>query len=103
MGASFRKIEQIIALAGCDLLTIAPDLLTKLSSAPAFSERALSPEKAKSLSIEKQPLDHKSFLWEHNAEAMAVEKLSDGIRRFDADARKLEAAVLGMLKAKKAA
>src|SRR6185295_4596643 len=103
MGASFRKIEQILRLAGCDLLTIAPELMTKLSSAPGFSERALSPEKAKSLSIEKKPMDHQSFLWEHNEDAMAVEKLADGIRRFDADARKLEAAVAGLLKAKKAA
>jgi transaldolase len=103
MGASFRKIEQIIALAGCDLLTIAPDLLTKLSSAPGFTERALSPEKAKNLSIEKTPLNEAKYRWQHNEDAMAVEKLSDGIRRFDADARKLEAAVAGMLKAKKAA
>jgi transaldolase len=103
MGASFRKIEQIIALSGCDLLTIAPDLLGKLSSAPEFSERALSPEKAKQLSIEKTPLDHKSFLWQHNADAMAVEKLSDGIRKFDADARKLELVVGGLLNSKRAA
>jgi len=98
MGASFRKIEQIIALSGCDLLTIAPDLLLKLSSASAFTERALSVEKAKSLSIEKTPLDHKAFLWHHNSDAMAVEKLSDGIRKFDADARKLESAVSELLK-----
>jgi transaldolase len=103
MGASFRKIGQIIALAGCDLLTIAPDLLSKLGSAPSFSERALSPEKAKSLSIEKTPLDHKSFLWAHNADAMAVDKLSDGIRKFDADARKLELLVNGLLNSKRAA
>ena len=98
MGASFRKTDQILALAGCDLLTIAPDLLAKLSGAPGFSERALSPEKAKTLSIEKTPLDHESFLWQHNDDAMAVEKLSDGIRKFDADARKLEAAVSELLK-----
>ena len=103
MGASFRKIEQIIALAGCDLLTIAPDLLDKLSKREGPVERALSPEKAKSLSIEKTPLDHKGFLWQHNEDAMAVEKLSDGIRRFDADARKLELAVGGLLQARKAA
>ena len=103
MGASFRKIEQIIALSGCDLLTIAPDLLTKLSAAPAFTERALSPEKAKSLAIEKAPLDQKSFLWAHNADAMAVEKLADGIRKFDADARKLELVVNGLLNSKRAA
>src|SRR5260221_1789593 len=83
MGASFRKIEQIICLAGCDLLTIAPDLLEKLSKKEGEIERALSPEKAKTFSIEKTPLDHKSFLWQHNADAMAVEKLADCIRQFD--------------------
>ena len=93
MGASFRKIEQILCLAGCDLLTIAPDLLEKLSKKDGEIERMLSPEKAKKLSIEKAPLDHAAFLWQHNADAMAVEKLSDGIRKFDADARKLEAAL----------
>ena len=103
MGASFRKIEQIIALSGCDLLTIAPDLLQKLSSAPAFAERALSLEKAKQLSLEKTPLTEATYRWQHNEDAMAVEKLSDGIRRFDADARKLETAVAGLLQAKKAA
>jgi transaldolase len=103
MGASFRKIEQILCLAGCDLLTIAPDLLEKLSSAPGFAERALSPEKARALSIEKTPLDHKSFLWQHNEDAMAVEKLADGIRRFDADARKLEAHVGALLQHARAA
>jgi transaldolase len=103
MGASFRKIEQIIALAGCDLLTIAPDLLQKLSSAPEFSERALSPEKAKQLPIEKTPFDQKAFLWQHNSDAMAVEKLSDGIRKFDADARKLETAVAALLEKSRAA
>lgn len=103
MGASFRKIEQIIALAGCDLLTIAPDLLDKLSSSPGFTERALSPEKAKNLSIEKTPLNEAAFRWQHNEDAMAVEKLSDGIRKFDADARKLELAVAGLLQSKRAA
>ena len=102
MGASFRKPEQILALAGCDLLTIAPDLLEKLNALPGSVERALSPEKAKSLEIERQPLEHAAFLWQHNQDAMAVEKLSDGIRRFDADARKLERA-LGELLARRAA
>jgi transaldolase len=98
MGASFRKIEQIIALAGCDLLTIAPDLLDKLSKKEGDIERVLSPEKAKTLSIEKQPLNHAAFLWQHNEDAMAVEKLSDGIRKFDADARKLEIAIGALLR-----
>ena len=103
MGASFRKVEQIVALAGCDLLTIAPDLLQKLDSSEGSVERMLSPEKAGTLSIEKTPLDHKTFLWQHNEDAMAVEKLSDGIRKFDADARKLEAAVGALMQSARAA
>ena len=98
MGASFRKIEQIICLSGCDLLTISPDLLEKLSKKDGEIDRALSPEKAKQLSIEKTPFDQKAFLWHHNSDAMAVEKLSDGIRKFDVDARKLEIAVTELLK-----
>ena len=91
MGASFRKPEQILRLAGCDLLTIAPDLLDKLAKSDAAVERALSPEKAKAQDLPKTPLDEAAYRWRHNEDAMAVEKLSDGIRRFDADARKLEA------------
>jgi transaldolase len=90
MGASFRKTEQILALAGCDLLTIAPDLLKKLDASSEPLERKLSLEKAKSQSIQKISLDEKDFRWEHNQDAMATDKLADGIRRFDADARKLE-------------
>ena len=98
MGASFRKTEQIMALAGCDLLTIAPDLLQKLSLIEGEFSPKLTVENAKKLSIEKTPFDQKAFLWHHNADAMAVEKLSDGIRKFDADARKLESAVSELLK-----
>src|SRR6185503_6923154 len=87
MGASFRKTDQILALAGCDLLTIAPDLLLKLSSMEVDVSRKLKAESA----IEKKSLSESEFLWQHNEDAMAVEKLSDGIRKFDADARKLEA------------
>ncbi|HEX7220689.1 MAG TPA: transaldolase [Burkholderiales bacterium] len=90
MGASFRKTGQILALAGCDLLTIAPDLLEKLSRAEGAIPRMLSPEKAKAQSAEKVNWDEKAFRWEHNQDAMATEKLAEGIRRFDADARKLE-------------
>ena len=99
MGASFRKVEQILALAGCDLLTIAPDLLQKLSSVDGEVSRKLTAES----SIEKKPLNHESFLWQHNEDPMAVEKLSDGIRKFDADARKLEARIAGLLKSARAA
>jgi transaldolase len=90
MGASFRKVEQIIDLAGCDLLTISPDLLEKLASAPGELTRRLSVEGAKASDTEKIHLDEKAFRWLHNQDPMAVEKLSDGIRKFDADARKLE-------------
>ena len=88
MGASFRKAGQITALAGCDLLTIAPDLLDKLSKAAGPIPRMLSPEKAKD--VQKIQLDEKTFRWMHNEDAMATDKLAEGIRRFDADARKLE-------------
>ena len=90
MGASFRKTGQILALAGCDLLTIAPDLLEKLSAAQGEIPRRLSPEKAKEASLDKVSLDEKAFRWLHNEDAMATDKLAEGIRRFDADARKLE-------------
>lgn len=99
MGASFRKVEQILSLAGCDLLTIAPDLLQKLSSVDGEVMPKLTIENAKRHSIEKTPLEHQTFLWQHNSDAMAVEKLSDGIRKFDADARKLEAAVAQLTRA----
>ena len=88
MGASFRKTGQILALAGCDLLTIAPDLLSQLGSAQGEVERRLSPEKAPD--VKKIRLDEKAFRWEHNEDAMGTEKLAEGIRKFDADARKLE-------------
>jgi transaldolase len=90
MGASFRKTGQIVALAGCDLLTIAPDLLDKLSKAEGEIPRRLSPEAAREQSIAKIAMDEKTFRWMHNDDAMATDKLADGIRRFDADARKLE-------------
>jgi transaldolase len=90
MGASFRKTAQILALAGCDLLTIAPDLLEKLAKAEGEIPRKLSPENARAQSIDKIRLDEKAFRWMHNEDAMATEKLAEGIRRFDADARKLE-------------
>ena len=90
MGASFRKTGQILALAGCDLLTIAPDLLQKLSAAQGPVERKLSPEKAKNADLSRVKLDEAAFRWRHNEDAMASDKLAEGIRRFDADARKLE-------------
>jgi transaldolase len=103
MGASFRKTGQILALAGCDLLTIAPDLLEKLAAAAGEVERRLSEEEARQHAPERIALDEKAFHWRHNEDAMAVEKLAEGIRRFDADARKLEQFVLSLVKDRRAA
>jgi transaldolase len=91
MGASFRKVEQVIALAGCDLLTISPDLLEQLNAAPGELERRLSPEKAKAANVERVHMDEKTFRWLHNEDAMGTDKLSEGIRVFNVDGRKLEA------------
>ncbi|MFO0908777.1 MAG: transaldolase [Isosphaeraceae bacterium] len=90
MGASFRRVEQITSLAGCDLLTISPDLIQKLADSPGEVERRLSPETAKASDEPKLHLDEKTYRWQHNQDAMAVDKLSDGIRKFYVDARKLE-------------
>jgi transaldolase len=90
MGASFRKVEQILLLAGSDLLTISPDLLAKLEAAPGDVPCVLSVEKARASDVKKIPMDEKTFRWMHNEDAMATDKLADGIRKFHADARKLE-------------
>jgi transaldolase len=103
MGASFRKTGQILALAGCDLLTIAPDLLEKLSRVEGEVARRLSPQDAAAQNLEPLALDEKGYRWRHNEDAMAVDKLAEGIRRFDADARKLEQLVLPLIKERRAA
>jgi transaldolase len=90
MGASFRNTSQILELAGCDLLTISPDLLQKLAESNAPVERKLSPDAAQSSDIKKLALDEKTFRLMLNDDAMATEKLSEGIRLFCADAVKLE-------------
>jgi transaldolase len=90
MGASFRNIGQIIELAGCDLLTISPELLKDLHENDGEIARKLSPENARESSIEKIDLDEKKFRFMLNEDAMATEKLADGIRQFAADAIKLE-------------
>jgi transaldolase len=90
MGASFRKVEQIIDLAGCDLLTISPDLLEALQKKDGEIVPRLTPEGARASGEAKLALDEKTYRWMHNQDPMAVEKLSDGIRRFYEDARKLE-------------
>jgi transaldolase len=96
MGASFRKTTQIIDLAGCDLLTISPDLLAKLEATPGDVQPRLTVAAAKARSIERVPLDEPAFRWRHNDDAMATEKLAEGIRAFDQDARKLAALVASL-------
>lgn len=96
MGASFRKVGQVEALAGCDLLTIAPDLLDQMAALPGTLERRL--DAGRCTPAERITLDEKAYRWLHNQDAMAVEKLSDGIRRFDVDARKLDAFVAGLMR-----
>jgi len=93
MGASFRKAGQITRLAGCDLLTIAPDLLEELAGADGDLPRRLSPDAAKDADIERIDIDEQTFRWLLNEDAMATEKLADGIRRFHADDQKLRAVI----------
>ncbi len=90
MGASFRNTSQITELAGCDLLTISPELLQKLADTDAPIARKLSPEIAQASDLQKVELDEKSFRFMLNEDAMATEKLAEGIRLFCADAIKLE-------------
>jgi transaldolase len=90
MGASFRKTEQVLLLAGCDLLTISPEILSDLEKREGEVPQRLSVEKAKASDATPLHLDEKAYRWLHNQDAMAVDKLSDGIRHFYADARKLE-------------
>lgn len=90
MGASFRNIGEIIELAGCDLLTISPNLLSELENKRGELVRKLDPEKSKITDIQQIHLDEKTFRWMHNEDAMAVEKLSEGIRKFTEDLIKLE-------------
>lgn len=88
MGASFRNKEQILALAGCDRLTLSPALLDALTQNDEPITRRLSPSEV--VTAKPDPLDEAQFRWLHNSDAMAVEKLSEGIRLFAADQKKLE-------------
>ncbi len=97
MGASFRNVGQIIELAGCDLLTISPELLDKLSKSLEPIERKLDPVKAKDADVEKLELDEKTFRYLLNDDAMATEKTAEGIRKFAADIVKLEKFVASKL------
>ena len=89
MGASFRNVNQILRLAGCDLLTISPELLEQLEQKEGSLERKLdlTPKASKD---ERLHLDEKTFRWMHNEDAMATEKLAEGIRKFNSDAQHLQ-------------
>ena len=94
MGASFRNVGQITALAGCDLLTIAPDLLAQLAATDAPLARALDAQAAQALDLPAVNYDEAGFRYALNADAMATEKLAEGIRAFAADTVKLEQLML---------
>ena len=102
MGASFRNVNQIVRLAGCDLLTISPDLLDQLEQTQGTMERKLDPAEAKASKDEQLHLTEQVFRWMHNEDAMATDKLAEGIRTFNSDAQKLEEYALSQV-AKKAA
>ena len=129
MGASFRNVGEVKALAGCDLLTISPGLLKELANSSDDVPRQLNADNgncqqypsrywkiakeiffhirvlehslivaAKNLELERVPAEEKNFRWDMNEDQMATDKLSDGIRKFAADARKLEALIQEKLK-----
>lgn len=96
MGASFRNIGEITELAGCDLLTISPALLNELSTTEGTLKPQLTPELAKESDLEKITVDEKTFRWMLNEDAMATEKLAEGIRNFTVDIIRLEKQVKSM-------
>jgi len=97
MGASFRNVGEIQELAGCDLLTISPQLLGELKNSTALLPRKLSPELAKASPIDELALDERKFRWLLNENQMATEKTAEGIRQFNADAVKLETFIAAKL------
>jgi len=96
MGASFRNTGQILALAGCDLLTISPELLAALVASDAPVPRALDADAALSLDLPAVHYNKVGFRWALNEDAMATEKLAEGIRAFAADAGKLDQLIQGL-------
>jgi transaldolase len=96
MGASFRNAGQITALAGCDLLTISPELLATLQASDAPLTRALDPQAALQADLPAVHLDEAAFRWALNEDAMATEKLAEGIRAFAVDAAKLDRMIEGL-------
>ena len=103
MAASFRKVEQIVHLAGCDLLTVSPELLDQLSATEGQITPALTADAAQRSAMPRLALDEPAFRWMLNEDAMATDRLADGIRRFDADARKLAAFVTTLSRAESVA
>jgi transaldolase len=97
MGASFRNTSQIRELAGCDLLTISPELLAELQGSEGALTQRLSVEEAKASDLTKVPLDEKAFRWMLNEDAMGTEKLAEGIRKFTEDIIKLEGLIAARL------
>ena len=100
MGASFRNVNQIVRLAGADLLTISPDLLDQLEQTEGVLDRKLDPVKAQASKEQRLHLDEKTFRWMHNEDAMATEKLAEGIRKFNSDAHHLEEYALSQVAVK---
>ena len=90
MGASFRNTGEVLALTGCDLLTISPKLLAELEASKETIEPCLKVEAAKALELEKIQLDEQMFRWMLNEDQMATEKLSEGIRKFAQDQVKMD-------------
>jgi len=100
MGASFRNVNQIVRLAGADLLTISPDLLDQLEQTEGILDRKLDPVKVQASKEQRLHLDEKTFRWMHNEDAMATEKLAEGIRKFNSDAHHLEEYALSQVAVK---
>jgi transaldolase len=90
MGASFRNVNQIVRLAGCDLLTISPELLNQLENTEGTVKRELDQVKARESKEPRLRLEEETFRWMHNEDAMATEKLAEGIRKFNSDAHRLQ-------------
>ena len=90
MGASFRNVNQIVCLAGCDLLTISPELLNQLENTEGTLKRELDQVKARESKEPRLRLEEMTFRWMHNEDAMATEKLAEGIRKFNSDAQHLQ-------------
>ncbi len=97
MGASFRSAEQVTALCGCDLLTVAPALLTELSSSEAEVPKRLDADEARAMNIERLEIDELSFRWMLNQDAMATEKLAEGVRGFADDLESLSRYMANLL------